>query len=66
MKVYQPGTKISINGIDAHIEQVLITISSTVLYKCVWWDGRNRKEDFIHESEFTIKSGPPMKEIGFK
>lgn len=56
MEVYEPGTKILIQtDIAGYIDQVLVTRTGNVLYKCIWWNGKDRKEDWLHPDEFTVE-----------
>jgi len=66
MEVFKPGTKVSIHDdIQATINKVLITRSENCLYECVWWDGRTRKEGYLHPEEFQVVEGDKQT-IGFK
>lgn len=66
MEIYKPGTKILINDtITGIITQVVLAQSGTWLYKCAWWNGAHREEDFLYESEFFAGNIEKQK-IGFK
>ena len=66
MEIYKPGTKIKIHDeIEGVITQVIIIQTENCLYKCAWWNGRTRIEEFLYEMEFST-DGQNKKPIGFK
>jgi len=73
MKVMQPvtyrevlpvGAHVTIDdGIDARVTGVLID-QDGVQYKCVWWNGRERRCEWLMEFEVQAKSVGKMR-VGF-
>lgn len=68
MKVYDIGSKVSLNGIEAQI--LTIRIQGDVLplvdYEVVWWSGNDRKTSWVCEFELvTLSDTRPFLDIGF-
>jgi hypothetical protein len=43
--------------IPAKIRAVTIHSPTWIKYLCVWWEERTRKEEWLHEDEFTVQNG---------
>lgn len=69
LTIKRPGTRIRLHGtIDGIITQVVITQSLDPVYKCAWWNGFARVEDYLYPMEFeTIDDNQYTKcKIGFE
>lgn len=62
--IYKPGSKVKINGIDAVITKCMITLGGNCVYNCVWWSGRDKKEDWFYKEEILAFDDNKTK-IGF-
>lgn len=68
IEIYPPTTKVNIGGndtIEATIQSVWID-NLNIKYKCSWWSGKDRKEDWFYESELDPIDQNKMVKIGFK
>lgn len=55
IEVYAIGTQVTIDGdIPAVIRGVTIYSPAWVKYLCVWWDERQRKEEWLTEDEIAV------------
>ena len=67
--VLEPGTAVLIAGdLPASITSVAIGLGGYVSYRVACWDGRERREYSLHESEVTADPAGPghTKTIGFR
>jgi len=71
LEVFKPGTTVLVGpGPDrdtrysAVVNQVSIEVGS-VSYKVVWWNGRERKEEWFHDHEIFSDSRAKKIKIGF-
>jgi hypothetical protein len=52
MEIIRPGATVTIGDeIEALVTQVCIRECDHVSYQCVWWDGNNRKTQWLEECE---------------
>ena len=69
IEVYKPGTLVNIGGNDtikAKVQSVWLDMLN-VKYKCSWWSGKDRKEDWFYGSELDpVELGEEKIKIGFK
>ena len=68
MDVYRPGSEIHVgekHDIPGKIHQVLLRPDGNIIYKCSWWNGATRIEEFLYDGEFTIDK-PEKIRIGYK
>lgn len=71
--VLSPGTIVRVeapgSGEDylmARVEQSTIRMGNAIWYWVSWWNGRDRKEDWVHSSEVKPVQGSPSKtRVGF-
>lgn len=64
VEVYANGTQVKINGeILAVLHGVTIYSPVWIKYLCVWWNEHDRKEEWLHESEFKVVE-PVERKIG--
>lgn len=55
IEVYAIGTNVVIDGdIPATIRAVTIYSPTWIKYLCVWWDERNRKEEWLTVDEVQV------------
>ena len=52
-------------SIKASINQVCIAASHHVTYQCVWWNGNDRKTDWLEESEIAAPATLQRQVVGF-
>lgn len=58
IEVFSNGTKVRLeNNAPATIRGVTIYSPEWIKYLCVWWSGHERKEEWLHEREFTVTNG---------
>lgn len=58
MEVLAIGTSVIIDGdIPAVIRGITIYSDTWVKYCCVWWDERNRREEWLTADEIQVKNG---------
>jgi hypothetical protein len=56
IEIYSLNTEVFVDGeIPAVIRGVTIYSETWVKYLCVWWDERNRREEWLAPSEFTVR-----------
>lgn len=56
MEVYAVGTSVTIDGdIPAVIRAITIYSEQWIKYLCVWWDERNRREEWLTADEIQVK-----------
>lgn len=52
IQIIKPGSSIIIDeDIHGKVIQVLIKANDYVQYKCVWWDKKTRKDEWLESSE---------------
>lgn len=67
IQVIRPGTKVHlVQGEieNATVTSIQITPGDRVLYKVVWWDGPDRKEQWLESFEVSIER-PEYVQVGF-
>lgn len=65
IEVYSLGANVVVDGeIPATIRGITIYSEHWVKYLCVWWDERNRREEWLDPSEFKVKD-PRKSEVKF-
>lgn len=58
IEVLSIGTPVIIDGdIPATIRAVTIYSEHWIKYLCVWWDERNRREEWLTADEIQVKNG---------
>jgi len=66
IEAYAPGTKVYVgDNIPAIISKVTIGLALRPLYFIVWWNGREKKEDWFWSEEFKLADIAKKMEIGF-
>lgn len=65
MNVYKPGTKIKIHGLDARVLQVCIS-NQEITYEITYWNGNDRKKEWVHAFELDSTEESEQLRIGFK
>lgn len=68
MEVYDIGTDVIISypKIEAKIKGICIEGNTKIkTYKCVWWDKDRKREEWLEDNEFKIKSPGKKMSIGF-
>lgn len=66
IEVFSLGTEIQVDGeIPAVIRGITIYNEQWVKYLCVWWDERQRKEEWLAPDEFTL-AAPAHTAVKFK
>jgi hypothetical protein len=66
IEVHAIGTQVIIDGdIPATIRAVTIYSDSWIKYLCVWWDERNRKEEWLTADEMKVVD-PKHTKVRFK
>lgn len=69
IQVYKIGTFVLIGyentPITGIINKILFTEGGGVLYKIVWWSGRDRREEWIASHEIRVLKKKEMDGIGF-
>lgn len=48
------------------ISQICIYDDFSVKYNIVWWDGNDRKSEWVSDNEFVLKNNKEKIKIGFK
>ena len=67
MNLLAIGTKVRIDGdIPATIRAVTIYSEHWVKYLCVYWDERNRREEWLSPDEFTPKEPARVQPVKFQ
>ena len=67
IKIYPVGSKVKLEAdIPAKIIAVLLSPNNDIQYKICWWNGRDRKTEWMYPLEFTPESYSDVREIGFK
>lgn len=67
MEVIKPGTRVTIaDNIEAVVDAVQIETSDRVSYAVVWWDGRNRRREWLAAPEVFMSRTRPGTTIGFQ
>lgn len=64
LSVYRPGTTIYSGSIAMLITKTMIEIGGTISYQCIYWDGTQRKSEWLYEEELTTES--PKSLFSFK
>lgn len=65
IEVIHPGSRVTIGGdVEALVLAVMI-MTDGVQYKVAWWDGRERREEWIDPAEIGSGEGEMVK-VGFK
>lgn len=65
IEVHAIGTHVIIDGdIPATIRAVTVYSPAWIKYLCVWWDERNRKEEWLTEDEIQVRT-PSAQTIKF-
>lgn len=65
MIVLQLGSKVEIGGRIHGIVTAISIRPRGIAYECVWWDGNNRRCEFLEEMEITPLTDE-KRSIGFK
>lgn len=70
MWVHTPGTMCNLgapDGPEALITKATITIGGAPYYEVVWWNGRERKEQYVYDKEIYTRLPPheTKQHIGF-
>jgi hypothetical protein len=69
VSVVRPGSPVQIGfpdvTIPAQVESVSIDALGCAKYRVVWWNGRERKEDWFHEGQIRFQA-TELCAIGFK
>lgn len=67
MTIFNFGSPVLLHGdIPATVLAVAIRSQSDFDYKVVWWDGRNRKEEWVNSREVEAsKDSFDKRQIGF-
>ena len=65
MNVLAPGSRVTVEGVPATITAVQIWEGGHVVYQTVWWDGRERKAEWLEPCEFRVGDKTTMR-IGFR
>jgi len=53
-------------NIPATVLAVMIHANNQIQYQCAYWNGRERKLDWLEESEVTLAGESRTTKIGFK
>lgn len=65
LKVVCPGQKVQLGGgVPATVLAVSVGTGDRVQYRVVWWDGRNRRDEWLEECEVDA-NGAARTPIGF-
>jgi hypothetical protein len=66
--VYDIGTAVRIglklDAIGGVIAAIQISDAGYVTYRCIWWSGRERKDEWLEAFEIAVDNEPTVK-IGF-
>lgn len=65
IEIYHPGQKVMSNGVEVTVLQVLLDSTYDVSYKCSWWAGNDRKEQWLKDFELEYKRNADRTQIGF-
>ena len=67
LKCHAIGVSVRIaDDIPAVITAVCVRSGTSVTYECVWWDGRNRKCEWLTTDEIEADDESEEMTIGFK
>lgn len=67
IEVFAVGSAVMLHGdIPASVLSISIRSVFDVDYKVVWWDGRNRKEEWVDHREVDAVGQNDTFKIGFK
>lgn len=59
LNVHRPGSRIqSGNHLTVIVVEVLISSDDCIKYKCSWWDGTTRYEQWLHPEELEYVTEP--------
>lgn len=70
--VIKPGTSVNIvcPGVDvpipAKVASVQLSEGDVIKYECVYWNGRDRKVEWLSRHELSVPGGAPFVQIGFE
>lgn len=65
--VIRPGTKVGLGpdgSVEGEIHQVAIDLGDGIMYQVSWWNGRDRKTEWLYRDEFNVVAESSCK-IGY-
>ena len=67
IEVMQVGSPVTLSdNIPARITGIAINEKCHLTYRCVWWDGRTRKNEWLEQFEVTRTDETQGMTIGFQ
>ena len=66
IEIYTVGSEVDLgNKLKGKITEILIQATDRIQYKCVWWDAKTRKEEWLSSFELEGKCEDKL-QLGFK